>query len=574
LKPIFTTIIIFYNGQREAQRTLLTLSAKYQNIDASLYKVLVLDSGSSQRIDEEMVKSFGEQFEYQYVSANHPSPIEALQIGLDKCDTPYIMVCIDGARMLSPGIFQKSLDIIKINPDAFVTTTGFHIGKHHQNYSILNGYNQEVEDQLLEKINWQSNGYALFKISSLYQDGYSFFSHLAESNCFLVKTGHMRDISFHQGFISKGGGLINLSVFKDLIEIKKLQVYALIGEATFHQFHGGAASNISMAEHPVQEYRKEYKSIMDKEFAVPKYNPIYYGEISEELTELRPKYDAFHILKTCNYLIANNKPSLAIDILKEAIIDYPYHSSFLIKLNRILMRQGRLEEGLQFINAAIELTPHHPFLYLHRAKYNFKLEKWDAYKSDILESLNKYNGNIGALIEIYNNHKLFNYSENEAENLLIENVAQIGKVSHLKKILTILLKREELQKATDLISNSKPMFVNNYEISIIRLNLAKKLKNDKKINQILDLLYDQVITNSKLPIKQKLRSCQIFIIHKRFKFAAVLLDEAGTNEELRFDVSIISDSKENAAKRLESLSAILPGLNTKKAKAFLEYYNL
>lgn len=573
MKVVFTTIIIFYNGQREAQRTLQTLSAKYQNIDASLYKVIVLDSGSSQHIDEKMVKSFGEQFEYQYVAAKHPSPIEALQLGLDSCKTPYVMVCIDGARMLSPGIFQKSLDIIKINPNAFITTTGFHIGKHHQNYSILNGYNQEVEDKLLEKVNWQSNGYALFKISSLYQDGYSFFSHLAESNCFMVKTSHMRDISFHQGFISKGGGLINLSVFKDLIEIKQLQVYALIGEATFHQFHGGAASNISMAEHPVQEYRKEYKSIMGKEFSVPKYNPIYYGDINNDLIELRPKYDAFHILKTCNYLIANNKPSLAIDILKEAIIDYPYHSSFLIKLNRILMRQGRLEEGLQFINAAIELTPHHPFLYLHRAKYNFKLEKWDNYKADILESLNKYNGNIGALIEIYNNHKLFNYSENEAENLLIENAGQISKISHLKKILTILLKREELQQASDLIANSKSIFVNSLDISFIRLNIAKKLKNEDEVNEVLDLLYDQVITNSKLPIKQKLRSCQIFINHKRFKFAAIILDDDTTNEDLRSNISVVINKNQNVGKRLESLTAILPTLNTKKAKAFLEYYN-
>ena len=62
----------------------------------------------------------------------------------------------------SPGIFQKSLDIININPDAFVTTTGFHIGKHHQNYSILEGYNQEIEDKLLEKVNLKTNGYSLF----------------------------------------------------------------------------------------------------------------------------------------------------------------------------------------------------------------------------------------------------------------------------------------------------------------------------------------------------------------------------------------------------------------------------
>jgi len=571
LKPIFTTIVIFYNGQREAKRTLYTLKSSYQGVNPDQYKVLVLDSGSSQKIDEQWVESFGKQFSYKYIATDHPSPVEALQYGLDVCETPYIMVCIDGARMLSPGIFKKSLDIIKVNKDALITTTGFHIGKHHQNYSVLNGYNQEVEDKLIGKINWKKNGYSLFHISSLHQDGYSYFSLLAESNCFVVKTSHLREISFHQGFISKGGGLINLSVFKDLIEIKKLQVYALIGEATFHQFHGGAASNISMADHPVQEYRFEYKKIMGKEFSVPKYNPIYYGGINENIIDLKPKYEAFHILKTCNYLISNNKASLALEILKEAIIDYPYHSAFLIKLNRILLRQGRLNEGLQFINAAIKLTPHHPFLYLHRAKYNFKLEKWESYKTDILTSLEKYKGNLSALIEIYDNHKLFNYSKKEAEDLLIINSNYITKVVHLKKILTVLIKQNQFVKAQEIINETNQNIINNYEITILRINLSKKTNCQKNLNILLEKLYDEVLLKSKLPTKLLLRISQIFISNNKHKFANQIIKELIKHEEYVNIVNTITDTSNQLQDRQNALLSIFPKLNQKNANAFLKY---
>ena len=36
---------------------------------------------------------------------------------------------------------------------------------------------------------------------------------------------------------------------------------ALLGEGTFHQFHGGVATNVPMSEHPWARYQAEYQAI-------------------------------------------------------------------------------------------------------------------------------------------------------------------------------------------------------------------------------------------------------------------------------------------------------------------------
>jgi len=37
---LLSIVIVFYNGKREAERTLYTLSPKYQSVDKELYKVI------------------------------------------------------------------------------------------------------------------------------------------------------------------------------------------------------------------------------------------------------------------------------------------------------------------------------------------------------------------------------------------------------------------------------------------------------------------------------------------------------------------------------------------------------
>ena len=160
-----------------------------------------------------------------------------------------------------------------------------HLGSKPQNLSIEEGYNQQVEDQLLATVDWQTNGYQLFTIASTaLSSGNGFFSTFAESNCFcLRKSDYLQLGGFDEAFTSKGGGLVNLDFFNRIHENELFYPTLLLGEATFHQFHGGVATNVVFAEHPWEMMASEYETIRGKKFVSSFARPHYLGGIQEEV---------------------------------------------------------------------------------------------------------------------------------------------------------------------------------------------------------------------------------------------------------------------------------------------------
>jgi hypothetical protein len=69
---------VFHNMAREAPRTLFTLSPQYQRgVGTADYEVIVLDAGSVTPLEENFVKSFGENFRLVRSPAA-PSPVAAV----------------------------------------------------------------------------------------------------------------------------------------------------------------------------------------------------------------------------------------------------------------------------------------------------------------------------------------------------------------------------------------------------------------------------------------------------------------------------------------------------------------
>ncbi len=271
-------VVIFYNMQREAKRTLFSLSAKYQNINKELYSVYAVDNGSLEPLDREFVESFGSNFHYIYYNTTSKSPVEAINSTIKEINTPYIACMIDGARIASPNIINYSLDMLNLHKDPIVYTIGMHIGPDVQNISITKGYNKTVEDKLLESINWQENGYNLFNISSLaLSSKEGFFSIPSEANYFAMKKDSFINIGgYNEKFQYAGGGLCNLEFFK-----RASTTYTpicLLGEATFHQIHGGVATNAPMDKHPYKIMHKEYIDIVGDSYTIPEIKPLYYGK--------------------------------------------------------------------------------------------------------------------------------------------------------------------------------------------------------------------------------------------------------------------------------------------------------
>jgi hypothetical protein len=275
-----SVVVVFHDMRREAARTLFTLSPDYQRDVGHLrYEVIAVDSGSSLPIAADEVARFGPNFRYRYFDDGTPSPVGAVNAAVAASSGRMVVVMIDGARMLSPGILGLMHRAAKAYDRPFVHTLSMHLGPEVQNVSVTRGYNQAVEDALLAEVDWQRDGYRLFELSvAALSSGVGFLSALTESNCFALP----REVwDAHGGlddrFVMPGGGFANLDFFGRLMADPTLTPVMLLGEATFHQFHGGVATNVPVERHPGRGFADEYGRIRGRPFAAVWRTPVYFG---------------------------------------------------------------------------------------------------------------------------------------------------------------------------------------------------------------------------------------------------------------------------------------------------------
>jgi hypothetical protein len=284
-----SVIVVFFNMRREALRTLYSLSREYQGLrETDQYEVIAIDNGSTEPLELDTVRSFGPEFRYHYVETDNPSPCETINDFTAAARFDNVMIIIDGARILSPGIVRLSLAALEAFTHSFVYTLSMHIGSKPQNFLVAEGYSQSIEDELIESIDWRANGYALFAISSVALSSRSgFYSRLSETNCFAIRKEDFINIGMYQRqFKCPGGGLCNLELFNRLNETEWVKPVMLLGEATFHQFHGGVATNVSMASHPWKSMEKEYVEVVGESYRNTYRKPLYFGFFLEEYVHL------------------------------------------------------------------------------------------------------------------------------------------------------------------------------------------------------------------------------------------------------------------------------------------------
>ena len=111
MQPLLSVIVVCHNMRREAPRTLFSLSRAYQRGISDLdYEVLVVDNGSTEPLDKARVEAFGPEFRYFFYKTNAVSPVLAINEMVVQARGRMLAVCIDGARILSPGILLPRKD--------------------------------------------------------------------------------------------------------------------------------------------------------------------------------------------------------------------------------------------------------------------------------------------------------------------------------------------------------------------------------------------------------------------------------------------------------------------------------
>ena len=219
-----------------------------------------------------------------------PSPGNAVNRGVALSTAPNVAVMIDGARMTTPEFIARALELLERFPNPVVSTIALHLGPEVQFRAMVKGYDRAEEDRLLETIGWPSAGYRLFEIGVLAPSSRKgWFAPLAESNLvFMPRAAFDRLGGMDEQFAIRGGGFVNLDFYKRACEQPASQLFCLLGEATFHQIHGGVMTNRpeELARAELEDYNLEYERIRQKPFERSPRMHMLYGEARPEAMQL------------------------------------------------------------------------------------------------------------------------------------------------------------------------------------------------------------------------------------------------------------------------------------------------
>ncbi|MFK7976705.1 MAG: glycosyltransferase family 2 protein [Halioglobus sp.] len=281
-----SVIVISYDMAREIPRTLQGLARDYQMGAKELeYEVLLVDNGSPEPLDPASWAHI--DVPVTLIRPENPatSPAPAINEALAMARGELLCLMIDGAHVLTPGVFQKALDSFAAFGEAVVAVRYFYLGMEEQTISIDKGYNQAAEDKLMERIDWPSDGYRLFEIATPLRAGaprLNWFNRMFEANCLFMK----RALFEEQGGADErydfpGGGFLNLDVFKKAVEAPGVTPVQIIGEGCFHQFHGGTTTNSSgqARDEKLAKYRAQFEEITGSTEVVSKVDFCYLGNM-------------------------------------------------------------------------------------------------------------------------------------------------------------------------------------------------------------------------------------------------------------------------------------------------------
>jgi hypothetical protein len=274
-EPTVSLVVVVYDMAREAPRTIETIRTQI-GIAPEHIEIVVVDNGSPIPFDRRLLDGFAHAQAIRLDPAPS-SPVAAVNAGLEAARSDLIGVFIDGARMLSPGLVARSFAAAMMSPSPIVASLAFHLGDALQMVSSQSGYDQQVEDRLLASIDWHANGYELFAISVLAaSSSRGWFGPLGECNSLFMRRREWDRLGgYDVAFDRPGGGLANHDVYRRACDLEDTELFLILGEGTFHQYHGGAATS-GPADRSIWD---DYERIRSRPYVPPSKQATLVGHV-------------------------------------------------------------------------------------------------------------------------------------------------------------------------------------------------------------------------------------------------------------------------------------------------------
>ncbi|ONG54013.1 hypothetical protein BKE38_11090 [Pseudoroseomonas deserti] len=243
-EPEISVVVISHDMARELPRTVLSLSPGYQvDCPPGRCEVIVVDNGSAVSPQQEDLAAPGLTLSLHHQPQAGPSPVAAINLGLSLARGALVGVCIDGARLASPGLLAACARAARLHPRPVLATVNYHLGPAEQYLSMLDGYDQAEEDRLLASIDWPRGAARLREIATeVWHGGRD--GPMLESNALFMPRALWDELGGYDArFVGPGGGGANIDMLHRACAAPGTQLIRIADEGTFHQLHGGALSN-------------------------------------------------------------------------------------------------------------------------------------------------------------------------------------------------------------------------------------------------------------------------------------------------------------------------------------------
>ncbi|MEO0751855.1 MAG: glycosyltransferase, partial [Pseudomonadota bacterium] len=274
-------VIVYYDIPDQIERTLQSCSPAYQGMPEDQIEVVLVNNGSPTPLPDDLQARFPHVRQVLTVEG-HPSPVTALNAGLEAAHFDMIALMIDGAHMLSPGVVKDARDAWALFPNPVINVPQYMLGAQSQS---LNPQPRafEAEDEALRRLGWPEDGYALFDYAVYPGEQYHrTYVAAVETNC-LITTRHVLDSygGFDPRYDEPGGGFANLEIFTRLIHEPENSYIVLPGEGTFHQDHSGTTTQRSPEERDqlVEDYRRKHREVTGDEDVLNTRSPFAFGKM-------------------------------------------------------------------------------------------------------------------------------------------------------------------------------------------------------------------------------------------------------------------------------------------------------
>jgi hypothetical protein len=274
-----SVVVVAYAMSRELPRTLRSLVPPYQRgIDANAYEIVVVDNGSPEPIDEATLPTDGPPIRLHRIVDAPASPARAANAGIELAGGALIGLIVDGARMASPGLLSTARLAATIAPRPIVTAPAWHLGPAVHMRAEAVGYDQSAEDRLLETSGWEQDGYELFSVATLAaSSGRGLFGPMGESSSIFLPRELWAELGgLDERFALPGGGLVNHDLYNRACALAGVELVVMLGEGTFHQIHGGAATSVHVTR---EQMWTDYETIRGVPHRPPSNRPVYVGRV-------------------------------------------------------------------------------------------------------------------------------------------------------------------------------------------------------------------------------------------------------------------------------------------------------